>query len=89
MATSFPMKWVYLSFSFIFLIGSIICAAAPTSNAFIAGRAIAGIGAAGVASNGLTILITIAPPGKKPVFMGMGAGSFGIGLIIAPILGGV
>ncbi|KXX76152.1 putative HC-toxin efflux carrier TOXA, partial [Madurella mycetomatis] len=88
MAAVFPLDVVYSSFTLIFLVGSILCGCAPTNNAFIAGRAIAGIGAAGVASNGLTILVTIAPATKKPAFMGMGAACFGIGLIVAPILGG-
>lgn len=33
MAVVFPLNWVYLSFSVIFLIGSIVCGCAPTSNA--------------------------------------------------------
>ncbi|KAH8898085.1 MFS general substrate transporter [Thozetella sp. PMI_491] len=89
LASIFSMKWVYLSFSVIFFAGSVICGAAPTGNVFIAGRAIAGVGAAGVASNGMSILVTIAPDGKKPLFVGFGAAFFGIGLVLAPILGGV
>ncbi|KAG7290749.1 hypothetical protein NEMBOFW57_000752 [Staphylotrichum longicolle] len=77
MASVFPLDLVYSSFTFIFLVGSILCGWAPTSSAFIAGRAVAGIGAAGVASNGLTILVTIAPVTKKPIFMGLGAACFG------------
>ncbi|KAK3349750.1 MFS transporter [Lasiosphaeria hispida] len=88
MAAVFPLHLVYMSFSAIFLVGSIVCGCAPTSNAFIAGRAISGVGAAGVASNGMTILLTIAPPRRKPVLMGAGAGCFALGLVIAPVLGG-
>ncbi|KAJ2902901.1 putative HC-toxin efflux carrier TOXA [Zalerion maritima] len=88
LAAVFPLDRVYLGSSVVFLAGSVVCGAAPTSEAFIAGRAIAGAGAAGVASNGLTILVTIAPARKKPLFMGMGAGCFAIGLVLAPILGG-
>ncbi|KAK4149187.1 major facilitator superfamily domain-containing protein [Chaetomidium leptoderma] len=73
MAPVFPLDLVYSSFTCIFLVGSIVCGWAPTSSAFIAGRAIGGIGAAGVASNGLTILVTIAPVTKRPMFMGLGA----------------
>ncbi len=88
LAAVFPLDLVYSSFTFIFLVGSILCGWAPTSGAFIAGRAIAGVGAAGVASNGLTILVTIAPVTKRPLFMGFGGACFGIGLVIAPLLGG-
>ncbi len=88
MATIFPLNWVYLCFSYIFLIGSLICGFAPTSNTFIIGRAIAGVGAAGVSSNGLTILLTIASDEKKPLFVGLLGGCFGVSLILGPILGG-
>lgn len=89
MASVFPLDYVYLAFSAIFLVGSIVCGAAPTSTALIAGRAISGAGAAGVAANGMTILIVIPPPKLKPLFMGIGAACFGIGLILSPVLGGV
>ncbi|KIO29114.1 hypothetical protein M407DRAFT_228447 [Tulasnella calospora MUT 4182] len=41
-------KWVYLFAVIIFEIGSAVCGAAPTVEALIIGRAIAGIGAAGI-----------------------------------------
>lgn len=39
----FNVKWSYLGAVFIFEIGSLISAVAPTSVAFIVGRAIAGV----------------------------------------------
>lgn len=89
MASVFPLDYVYLAFSAVFLMGSIVCGTAHTSIALIAGRAIAGAGAAGVAANGMAILIVIPPPKLKPIFMGVGAACFGIGLILSPVLGGV
>jgi len=89
MASIFPPKWVYLSFSTVFLIGSILCAAAPTSSALITGRAISGLGAGGVASNGLTILVTVAPVKLRQMFVGIGAACFAVGLVLSPVLGGV
>jgi MFS family permease len=88
MATVFPLDLVYNFSTVIFLVGSILCGWAPNSSAFIAGRAIAGIGAAGVASNGLTILVTIAPLVKRPKFMGLGAACYVIGLVAGPLVGG-
>lgn len=88
MATVFPLDLVYNFSTVIFLVGSILCGWAPNSSAFIAGRAIAGIGAAGVASNGLTILVTIAPVVKRPKFMGLGAACYVIGLVAGPLVGG-
>ncbi|KAI2618827.1 putative MFS transporter [Hypoxylon sp. NC1633] len=87
-ASVFPLRWVYQIHFFIFLVGSLICGVATTSNMFIAGRAIAGVGAAGVASSGLTIVITVSSPKQKPLNMGIASISFILGLILAPIVGG-
>jgi predicted MFS family arabinose efflux permease len=43
----YPVKWVFMASVVLFEVGSAVCGAAPTSVAFIIGRAIAGIGAAG------------------------------------------
>lgn len=44
----YSIKNVFLISILIFEIGSLICATAPTSSAFITGRAIAGLGSAGI-----------------------------------------
>lgn len=88
LASVFPLRWVYQIFFLIFLIGSVICGAATTSNVFIAGRAIAGVGAAGVASGGLTIVVIVSKPSQRPLFMGLASGVFALGMILAPIIGG-
>ncbi|KAE8154017.1 major facilitator superfamily domain-containing protein [Aspergillus avenaceus] len=87
-ATVFPLRWVYLSFFLVFEIGSAICGFAPNSAAFIAGRAIAGIGAAGVAGGGFTIVLNISSPESRPINMALISSCFGVGLILGPILGG-
>jgi len=46
--TMFRVKWLLVIAVAILEIGSIVCAAAPNSAAFIVGRAIAGCGASGV-----------------------------------------
>jgi MFS family permease len=46
----FPAKTVYLVAIGIFELGSLLCGIAPTSNALIIGRAMAGIGSAGIMS---------------------------------------
>jgi MFS family permease len=43
----YDVKWVFMASVVLFEAGSGLCGAAPTSAAFIAGRAIAGVGAAG------------------------------------------
>ena len=51
----------------IFEVGSVVCGAAPTSNALIIGRAVAGVGAAGIFSGALTILAYTVPLAKRPI----------------------
>lgn len=72
----------------IFEVGSAVCGAAPSSTAFIVGRAIAGIGSAGI-QNGATVIITqVMPLHKRPLFIGLMGSIFGISAVIGPLLGG-
>ena len=41
-------KWLYVSCIFLFEVGSALCGAAPTMNALIGGRVLAGLGGAGL-----------------------------------------
>lgn len=52
--TLWDAKPLYFISSVVFEIGSAICGAAPTMNAMIVGRAIAGLGASGVYVGSLT-----------------------------------
>jgi MFS family permease len=88
LASVFPLRWVYQIAFVIFLVGSVICGAAKGSNLFIFGRAVAGIGAAGIASGGLTVIVTISTPAKRPLFIGITSSMFALGVILAPIMGG-
>lgn len=63
----YSIKWVFMIAILIFEIGSAICGAAPTSVALIVGRAIAGIGSAGIFSGAMTILAYATPMDKRPV----------------------
>lgn len=73
----------------IFEIGSIICAAAPNSTAFIVGRAIAGIGSAGNVTGANVILADLLPLEKRPKYQGFIGATFGLASIVGPLLGGV
>ncbi|KAK7188624.1 hypothetical protein DPSP01_005584 [Paraphaeosphaeria sporulosa] len=87
--TFFPAKWAFITLIFIFEIGSIICAAAPNSTAFIIGRAIAGIGSAGNTTGANVILSDLLPLAKRPKYMGFIGATFGLASIAGPLLGGV
>ncbi len=49
------IKWVFLTAVIIFEVGSVICAAAPSSIALILGRAIAGLGCSGIFSGAVLV----------------------------------
>lgn len=69
--TFFNIKIVYLVAILIFEIGSAICGAAPSSDVFILGRAIAGVGAAGIFSGAVPIFMYVLPLHSRPMWMGI------------------
>ncbi|KAM3512206.1 hypothetical protein MY11210_004124 [Beauveria gryllotalpidicola] len=84
----FNVKWTFLGAIFIFEIGSLLCAVAPTSVAFIVGRAIAGMGTAGLFSGAVVILSHSLPLSKRPLAFGLIGGMWGIASVAGPLLGG-
>ncbi|KAJ5549105.1 hypothetical protein N7513_006339 [Penicillium frequentans] len=85
----FPLKISFLLAVFIFELGSLICGVAPSSVALIVGRAIAGIGAAGIGSGVFIIVAFIASPKRRPLFTGIIGMSYGIASVVGPLVGGV
>lgn len=86
--TLYSTKPVFLVSVVVFEIGSALCGAAPTSTSFIVGRAIAGIGSAGIFSGSSVILTQIVPLEKRPMYIGGMGSMFGIASIIGPLMGG-
>ncbi|KAF7547878.1 hypothetical protein G7046_g8874 [Stylonectria norvegica] len=86
--TFYSTKTVFLAAVVIFEVGSAVCGAAPTSTAFIIGRAIAGLGSAGIFSGSSVILTQIVPLQKRPMYVGLMGSMFGISSIIGPLMGG-
>lgn len=84
----FSVKWTYLAAVFIFEVGSLVCAVAPSSNAFIVGRAVAGIGTAGLFSGGVVILSYTLPLRQRPAAFGLIGAMWGIASVAGPLLGG-
>lgn len=87
--TFFSIKWVYLIAIAIFEFGSLICGIAPNSIALIIGRAIAGIGSAGIFSGALIIVAYSVPLVKRPMYTGFIGAMYGIASVAGPLLGGV
>lgn len=84
----FSLKYTYLIAIFVFELGSLICGVAPSSTALVVGRAVAGVGAAGVSSGTYTLIAFAARPEKRPVFVGIFGLCFGIASVVAPLIGG-
>ncbi|KAG2417902.1 hypothetical protein HFD88_001001 [Aspergillus terreus] len=84
----FPIKWVFLAAIIIFEIGSAVCGAAPTSDAFIVGRSIAGLGASGIFQGAMVIVAYSVEPRKRPLYNGIFGSIYGISSIVGPLLGG-
>ncbi|KAJ7124552.1 major facilitator superfamily domain-containing protein [Mycena epipterygia] len=83
------IKWVYIAAISIFELGSLICGVAPSSNALIIGRAIAGLGSAGIFSGALIIVANTVPLGKRPIYTGLIGAMYGIASVAGPLMGGV
>jgi len=84
----YSTKWVFLISLIIFEAGSALCGAAPTSSAFIVGRAISGVGAAGIFVGGIMIIVPLVPLRKRPVFTAFFGIAFAISSVIGPLIGG-
>ncbi|OJD09930.1 hypothetical protein AJ78_08851 [Emergomyces pasteurianus Ep9510] len=84
----YPVKWVFLTAILIFEIGSVVCGAAPTSEALIVGRAIAGIGSAGIFSGAMIIITYAAPLEQRPMYNGVLSSMYGIASVAGPLMGG-
>lgn len=68
---------MYLIAIGIFELGSFICGIAPNSTALIVGRAIAGLGSAGIFSGALIIVAYSVPLVKRPMYSGFIGGMYG------------
>ncbi|KAK4096469.1 MFS general substrate transporter [Parathielavia hyrcaniae] len=86
--TFFSIKYVYLIAIFLFEVGSLICGVAQNSVTLIMGRAIAGVGAAGIFSGALTILAYSVPLAKRPIYTGAIGSMYGLASISGPLMGG-
>ncbi|MCJ1472340.1 hypothetical protein MMC13_000987 [Lambiella insularis] len=82
----FPLKGSFLASIFIFELGSLICSVPPNSTTLIVGRAVAGLGAAGIGSGTYTIIAFSAAPKRQPMFTGILGTSYGIAAVVGPLI---
>ncbi|KFX87385.1 hypothetical protein V490_08291 [Pseudogymnoascus sp. VKM F-3557] len=87
--TYFELKMTFLISILIFEVGSVICAAAPSSMAFIIGRAVAGFGAAGIFCGSLVMVANTVAMRQRPLFVGIVTSMYGVASVLGPTLGGL
>ncbi|KAH7186054.1 major facilitator superfamily transporter [Fusarium flagelliforme] len=85
----FPLKTCFLLTVVIFEIGSLLCGVAPNAEVLIVGRAIAGVGGAGVLTGAYIIAAFSASPQKRPLLIGLIGVAYGVASVIGPLIGGV
>ncbi|KAI1437074.1 major facilitator superfamily domain-containing protein [Xylaria sp. CBS 124048] len=84
----FDIKYAFIGAIALFELGSLVTATAPTSTAFIVGRAISGLGSAGIFSGSAVILSYTLPLRRRPIMFGAFGGTWGIASVAGPLLGG-
>lgn len=86
--TFFSTKRIFLITIALFEAGSAICGAATSSNVFILGRAIAGVGSSGIYTGVVLIIMEIVPLNRRPLLQGLFGVCFGVASVAGPLLGG-
>lgn len=84
----YNIKWVYCISLAVFELGSIVSAVAPSSTALIIGRAVSGLGAAGLVSGTTTILSYCMSLKDQAMLSPVVLGVYNIGSAIGPLVGG-
>lgn len=82
-------RYVFMAALGIYLVGSIVAAAAPNGIALIVGRALQGLGCSGCLSGSVLIINFTAAPSSRPGLIGIWIGVFMSATILGPVLGGV
>ncbi|MCJ1399411.1 hypothetical protein MMC11_002613 [Xylographa trunciseda] len=85
---NFNTKWTFMAFFALFQLGSLICGVAKSSTMLIVGRAIAGMGTAGLYNGTFIIIAGCVPMAKRPNLIGYVMGISNLGLVMGPLIGG-
>ncbi|KAL2260690.1 hypothetical protein VTK26DRAFT_5239 [Humicola hyalothermophila] len=85
----YSLKKAYLGGVVLFEVGSLLCGASRNSATLIAGRAVAGLGSAGILTGSFIVVSSAVPLRSRPVTMAVVGLMFGVGATLGPVLGGV
>ncbi|EFR01002.1 hypothetical protein MGYG_04004 [Nannizzia gypsea CBS 118893] len=86
--TVFNIKIVFIVFLILFELGSALSGAATSSIMLIIGRAIAGMGAAGLYNGSMTMLTGAVNPKARAVQISVGTAVAASGTVFGPVIGG-
>lgn len=86
--TFFDAKWNYIIALILFEIGSAICGAANMMDVLVFGRALAGVGGAGLYVGVMTLLSTLTTPAERPLYLASVGLLWGAGSVLGPVVGG-
>ncbi|KAK3307383.1 major facilitator superfamily domain-containing protein [Chaetomium strumarium] len=84
----FDLKHTFLAAIALFELGSLLCGAAPNANTLIAGRAVAGIGCAGMSTGGYVIIAVVVEPRRRPSYTGIIGFAYCFASVVGPLVGG-
>ncbi|KAF7626774.1 putative MFS toxin efflux pump [Aspergillus flavus] len=87
--TLYPVKWIYLVALALFEIGSLVCGFTPNSVGLIIGRAITGLGSAGLFSGAITVISQSMPLQRRLLCISVIMCLFGVADVAGPLIGGV
>ncbi len=81
-------RGLFLGSQVLFMVGSIVCGAAPDMAALIVGRAIQGIGGGGLLVLSQAIVADIIPARKRAFYLNLMGIGWALPMLIGPLLGG-
>jgi len=85
---NFNVKWTFFITTLLFEVGSAICGAAPTMNALIVGRVLAGAGGTGIYLGSLNYFLYMTTAAERGFYMALIGFCWGIGAVLGPVIGG-
>ena len=83
-----PAKWTLVTSIAIFEIGSLVCGLSQNVNQLIAGRAVSGMGAAGIFVSMIQVISQVTRLEDRPRLFGAFGAVFGLSSVIGPLIGG-
>ncbi|KAI1121202.1 major facilitator superfamily domain-containing protein [Nemania abortiva] len=85
---TFNTKWNFIITIVLFEVGSALCGAAPSMNALIVGRVLAGAGGSGIYLGSLQYLALMTGEKERGFYLSLVGAFWGLGAVLGPIIGG-